>query len=100
MAFIIIHLYLITTGRTVSSNLKAMITGWEEMDEEEIQEIVEEAVNVAGVKIKPVKNDTKSHDEIKELLVTALKETENKVKDEKMEGQQKSKKKMAKNKNT
>ena len=82
--------------RTLGSNLKAMVTGWEEMDEDEIQEIVEEAVDVAGVKIKPVKNDTKSHDEIKSLLVNALKETENKVKDEKMEGQKKTKKKNGK----
>jgi len=30
VAFLIVHLYLITTGQTVTSNLKAMITGWEE----------------------------------------------------------------------
>lgn len=35
MAFVIVHLYLITTGHTVSSNLKAMITGWEDLDAEE-----------------------------------------------------------------
>ncbi len=33
IAFLIGHLYLITTGRTASSNLKAMITGWEELAE-------------------------------------------------------------------
>ncbi|MBN2357730.1 cytochrome b/b6 domain-containing protein [candidate division KSB1 bacterium] len=33
MAFIIIHLYLITTGATLTSNLKAMITGYEEIEE-------------------------------------------------------------------
>lgn len=33
LAFVIVHLYLITTGRTVTSNLRAMITGWEELDE-------------------------------------------------------------------
>lgn len=31
VAFLIAHLYLITTGRTVTSNLKAMITGYEEL---------------------------------------------------------------------
>jgi thiosulfate reductase cytochrome b subunit len=31
LAFFIAHLYLITTGRTVTSNLKAMITGYEEL---------------------------------------------------------------------
>ncbi|HVO73846.1 MAG TPA: cytochrome b/b6 domain-containing protein [Ignavibacteriaceae bacterium] len=35
IAFIIAHLYLITTGRTLTSNLKAMITGFEDMEEEE-----------------------------------------------------------------
>jgi thiosulfate reductase cytochrome b subunit len=30
-AFFIAHLYLVTTGRTVTSNLKAMITGYEEL---------------------------------------------------------------------
>ena len=33
VAFVIGHIYLITTGRTVTSNLKAMITGFEELDE-------------------------------------------------------------------
>ena len=32
LSFIIVHLYLITTGATVTSNLKAMITGFEELD--------------------------------------------------------------------
>jgi thiosulfate reductase cytochrome b subunit len=31
VAFLISHLYLITTGRTVTSNLKAMITGYEDL---------------------------------------------------------------------
>lgn len=35
IAFIIAHIYLITTGHTVLSNLKAMLTGYEELDEEE-----------------------------------------------------------------
>lgn len=32
-AFIIAHVYLTTTGETIFSNIKAMITGWEEADE-------------------------------------------------------------------
>lgn len=32
VAFIIAHLYLITTGTTVTSNLKAMISGYEDLD--------------------------------------------------------------------
>jgi thiosulfate reductase cytochrome b subunit len=35
IAFVIVHLYLITTGHTITSNLKAMITGWEELETEE-----------------------------------------------------------------
>lgn len=34
VVFVIVHLYLITTGTTVTSNLKAMITGYEEVDNE------------------------------------------------------------------
>lgn len=37
MGFLIVHLYLITTGTTVTSNLKAMITGFEELEKEEIK---------------------------------------------------------------
>jgi thiosulfate reductase cytochrome b subunit len=34
VVFFIAHLYLITTGRTVTSNLKAMITGYEELEDD------------------------------------------------------------------
>jgi thiosulfate reductase cytochrome b subunit len=37
IAFLIVHLYLITTGATVTSNLKAMITGFEELEREDKQ---------------------------------------------------------------
>lgn len=32
VAFVIVHLYLITTGHTITSNIKAMLTGWEELE--------------------------------------------------------------------
>lgn len=35
LSFIAVHLYLITTGHTVTSNLQAMITGWEELEDED-----------------------------------------------------------------
>ncbi|MDD3875092.1 MAG: cytochrome b/b6 domain-containing protein [Bacteroidales bacterium] len=38
IAFVIVHLYLITTGHTLTSNLKAMLTGWEELEEEDEKE--------------------------------------------------------------
>ncbi len=34
IAFLIAHLYLITTGETLTSNLRAMITGWEELHDD------------------------------------------------------------------
>jgi thiosulfate reductase cytochrome b subunit len=36
VAFVIAHLYLITTGSTITSNLKAMITGYEEAPHEQV----------------------------------------------------------------
>lgn len=38
ISFIIVHLYLITTGETVTSNLKAMFTGYEELEEDDEHE--------------------------------------------------------------
>ena len=34
-AFIVLHVYLTTTGHTPGSNLRAMITGWDEVEEKE-----------------------------------------------------------------
>jgi len=36
VAFLIAHLYLITTGANITSNLKAMITGYEEVEKENV----------------------------------------------------------------
>jgi thiosulfate reductase cytochrome b subunit len=33
-SFIIVHVYMTTTGHTIFAHTKAMITGWEEVDEE------------------------------------------------------------------
>lgn len=43
VVFIVTHLYLITTGETVTSNLKAMLTGYEELEDEEHKEEKTEA---------------------------------------------------------
>ena len=51
VAFFIVHLYLITTGRTVTSNLKAMITGYEELPSEEN----EKKINVSPSIVREVK---------------------------------------------
>lgn len=37
LLFLIVHLYLITTGNTVGEHLKAMITGWDESGHEKQQ---------------------------------------------------------------
>ena len=37
--FIVTHVYLITTGETVTSNLKAMLTGFEELEDEDIESL-------------------------------------------------------------
>ncbi len=50
VAFFVAHVYLTTTGATVTSNLKAMVTGYEEVpdpakqEELEVQKMVEEAI--------------------------------------------------------
>jgi len=48
VAFIIAHLYLITTGRKITSNLKAMITGFEELDNLEQVQVQEEQTEVVN----------------------------------------------------
>ena len=35
VVFLIVHIYLTTTGHTITSNLMGMITGWEDEDKEE-----------------------------------------------------------------
>lgn len=32
LTFVIVHVYLITTGKTVFTHMRAMVTGWEELD--------------------------------------------------------------------
>ncbi len=89
LTFLIVHLYLITTGHTITSNLYAMITGWEVMDDENVKDIVEEAVEEAGMKIKPLDDEDqeKGHQEIKSLIKEALQETEKKVDEDMLRGQ-------------
>ncbi len=39
IAFLVVHLYLITTGETLTSNLKAMFTGYEELEQDDENEL-------------------------------------------------------------
>ncbi|MBK6505838.1 MAG: cytochrome b/b6 domain-containing protein [Ignavibacteria bacterium] len=57
IAFIVVHLYLMTTGATLTSNLKAMLTGYEEIDgEEKDSSKIFEGRNIAGAEIKKSSN--------------------------------------------
>jgi len=59
ITFLVIHLYLITTGRTIFSNLKAMVTGWEEMDEHEAELTVKDVMDTANQYVKESNNRKK-----------------------------------------
>ena len=51
VTFVIVHIYLITTGHTLTSNLKAMISGWEEIpvkEEVTFSEPAKDLEKVAG----------------------------------------------------
>lgn len=43
MAFLVVHVYMTTTGSTPTSNIKAMFTGYEEIEEEQKEEQKTEA---------------------------------------------------------
>lgn len=42
MSFVVVHVYMTTTGHTLTTNIKAMVTGWENLEEEEPSETIEE----------------------------------------------------------
>lgn len=48
LSFLIVHVYMTTTGHTITAHVKAMITGWEDVEEGEIVEDWERAKTVAG----------------------------------------------------
>lgn len=68
-SFIIAHIYLTTTGHRPLSSVKAMITGWEEMDNESTQERLVNDIEVALLKTK---SQFKSFDGKSELIDNAL----------------------------
>ena len=73
LTFLIIHLYMTTTGHKVTAHVRAMITGWEEMPDEEPKEVVEDAIGEMGHKI--LSNGSKNGNnekEAKEIMVEAL----------------------------
>ena len=38
LSFVIVHVYMTTTGHTVTAHVKAMVTGWENVEEGEVHE--------------------------------------------------------------
>jgi thiosulfate reductase cytochrome b subunit len=34
LSFVVVHIYMITTGHTIFAHTRAMITGWEEVEDE------------------------------------------------------------------
>lgn len=46
MMFLVVHVYMTTTGKTPTSNIKAMITGYEELDDENSEVTIENDVNL------------------------------------------------------
>ena len=55
VAFIILHLYLITTGKTILTNLEAMITGYEEIDIQDENESTKNENEIDTQKIMEIK---------------------------------------------
>jgi len=77
LAFIVAHVYLTTvTGVKPLSSIKAMIFGWEEMEDEEIKVVVEEEMEVA---LKIIKSKLHAGDTKSDILDNALEEVEGKL---------------------
>jgi len=73
VGFVIIHVYLTTTGHTVTSSINAMVTGWEVMSDEDAKYAIEEGLQV---KIAEMKAELSSTDSRDELLDKALMQVE------------------------
>ncbi len=75
VGFVIIHVYLTTTGHTVTSSISAMITGWEVMSDEDAKYAIEEGLQV---KIAEMKSELMTDESRTALLDKALQQVEQK----------------------
>ena len=75
IGFVFIHVYLTTTGHTVTSSITAMITGWECMSDEDAKYAIEEGLQVKIAEMKAELSSSESRDE---LLDKALLQVEKK----------------------
>lgn len=73
ITFVIAHVYLTTTGHKPLSAIKAMLTGWEEVDEKGARAML---VNEMEVALKITKAHLKADKNKSEFLDEALEETE------------------------
>ena len=62
IGFVIIHVYLTSTGHTVTSSVEAMITGWECMSDEDAKYAIEEGLKVKIDEIKAEMTGTTTDD--------------------------------------
>lgn len=69
IAFVIAHIYLTTTGHKPMSAMKAMVTGWEEMDDETIHKRMVSDIEVALLKTR---KQFKAKEGENEILDSAL----------------------------
>ena len=76
LTFVIAHVYLTTTAHKPLSAIKAMVTGWEEMDDEEIQEHMVSDIEVA---LRRTKSQLKSSEGRSDLLDIALSQAQENV---------------------
>ncbi|OYT11837.1 MAG: hypothetical protein B6I18_02770 [Bacteroidetes bacterium 4572_112] len=76
IVFIIAHVYLTTTGHKPLSSIQAMITGWEEMSEQEAKEMVKSEMEYS---LKVAKYNLITNKDRSAFLDEALMETEAKL---------------------
>jgi len=78
LAFVVGHVYLTTTGLKPLSAIKAMITGWEEMTDEEAQTALEENLEVAMTEGRKSIRGERKEDQ-KKLFETTFEQVINKL---------------------
>ena len=71
IAFVIAHIYLTTTGHTPLTAIKAMISGWEELDDDAVKELIEKRIIEAEQKIAIV---DKSGKKVEDIVAEVIKE--------------------------
>ena len=72
LAFMIAHVYLTTTGHKPLSAIKAMITGWEEMSEEEVKDRMVSDLETSIIKSRAQLKSTKEYNELFDVAMTRV----------------------------